>query len=311
MRIPSTQLSENLAAHLQRIAQRQHTVQSQLATGQRVASVDQDPLAAQQTMALREQSKTVQQYEDNAAVHKEFASATFSVLRSLQTISNRAQEIATSADGLSSPEELKTYAAEIGQLIKQAVQTANTRYQDAYIFSGTKSATPAFSIQTDANGNVLSVTFGGNTDVPESEIGPGQLISSRLPGANGTGSGERGVLSDSRSGADFFSHLIALHQQLLAGDAQAIENQTRGQLRADEENFLFHLANNGALQSRLDAAIAARGGEALAVSGELSRRADVDVAEVSIRLQQTQLSYQAALQSSALMLDLSLLNFLR
>lgn len=311
MRITSTHFADNLQLQLQRIMQRQSQVQNQMATGQRIVSPSDDPLAAQQAMALQAQSRTLEQYETNAHSQKELAAATFSVIRALQKISDRAQEIATSADGLKSPDELKLYAVEIGQLIKQAVQVANTKHGDTYLLSGTRSDAPAFSVVTDANGNITDVNFDGNTDVPEVEVGFGQLVSARVPGANSSGGGERGLLSDDRVGADFFGHLVTLHQQLMAGDSASIVAATRDQLLADEENLLFHIANNGAIQATLETAVNARRSETLALSGEVSRRADVDIAEASIEMQKTQLNYQAALQSAASMMDLSLLDFLR
>ena len=296
---------------LQRIAQKQVRVQEQLATGQRIVSADDDPLLAQQAMGLQEQSRTLAQYESNAQVQKEFAGATFSLMRSLQKISDRAQEIATSADGLKNEEELRIYATEIGQLLKQAVQVANGRHGENYLLSGTRSSVAPFTAVTDANGVVTAVNFAGNSDVAEVEIGFGQTVSARVPGANDSGSGERGLLSDSRTGADFFGHLIALQEQLLSGDTDAIAATTRGQLQGDEDNFLYHIAQNGALQSTLEAAAKARSGEQLALAGEVSRRADVDIAEASIEMQRTQLNYQAALQSAATMMNLTLLDFLR
>ena len=296
---------------LQRIAQKQVRVQEQLATGQRIVSADDDPLLAQQAMGLQEQSRTLAQYESNAQVQKEYAGATFSLMRSLQKISDRAQEIATSADGLKNEEELRIYATEIGQLLKQAVQVANGRHGENYLLSGTRSSVAPFTAVTDANGVVTAVNFAGNSDVAEVEIGFGQTVSARVPGANDSGSGERGLLSDSRTGADFFGHLIALQEQLLSGDTDAIAATTRGQLQGDEDNFLYHIAQNGALQSTLEAAAKARSGEQLALAGEVSRRADVDIAEASIEMQRTQLNYQAALQSAATMMNLTLLDFLR
>lgn len=311
MRITSSHFVDNLQLQLQRIMQRQAQVQNQMATGQRVVSPADDPLAAQQTMALQDQSRTLAQYETNAHSQKEIAAASFSVIRALQKISDRAQEIATSADGLKSPDELKLYAAEIGQLIKQAVQAANTKHGDTYLLSGTRSDAPGFSAVTDADGNITAVTFDGNSDVPEVEVGFGQLVSARVPGANSSGAGERGLLLEDRVGADFFGHLITLHQQLLNGDAAGIAATTRAQLGADEENLLFHIAHNGAIQATLETAINVRKSETLALSGEVSRRADVDIAEASIEMQKSQLNYQAALQSAASMMDLTLLDFLR
>ena len=73
------------------------------------------------------------------------------------------------------------------------------------------------------------------------------------PGVNNSGSGARGVISDSRYGADFFNHLISLQNDLQAGDATAVASKDQPALTNDENNIIYQAATNGAVQSRLDA----------------------------------------------------------
>ncbi|MGJ8868517.1 hypothetical protein, partial [Salmonella enterica] len=65
------------------------------------------------------------------------------------------------------------------------------------------------------------------------------------------------------------------------------------------------------LQSRLDATLDATKDEKLSLEGEISRRADIDLAQTIVRLNQNQTNYQAALQSAGSVLDLTLMDFLR
>jgi len=310
MRVTSNSYSENLITQLHTLARRQINLQNQIATGQRVQNASDDPFAAQQVLQFRDDAAANTQYQKNIQTHQEFAAATHGLMRNLQKVLDRSQEIATMVDDLDSEEDLQSFATEIDQLLKHAVQVSNAQHRGDYLLGGTRTDAAPFSVVTDATGKVTSVSFGGNANVPESEIGQGNLVSSRIPGENTTGGGVRGLVADTRSGADIFAHLIALRDQLQSGDVAAVAT-TRDQLRADEENLLFHIADNGALQSRLEASLNTAKDEKLSLESQISNRIDVDMPETIVRLNQEQTTYQAALQSAGSLLDLGLLPFLR
>jgi len=310
MRVTTTSYADNLISQIQALAKRQSSLQTQVATGQRIQTAEEDPLAMQQVLQLRDDSAASAQYANNIQTHQEYASITGDLLKSLTKILDRAQELAVSADGTDSPETLKTYGVEVEQLIKQALQIVNTQHRGEYLLGGTKTDAAPFTATTDSENNVTSVSFSGNTAVAQSQIAPGLLISSRIVGENSTGSGERGLIADSRFGADFFAHLINLQKQLSAGDLSSIA-QTRTDLKADEDNVFYHVGDNAALQSRLEASLSMTQDNKLNVEGEISRRADADLPSTIVRLNQSQTSYQATLQSAASILNLTLLDYLR
>jgi len=311
MRVTSNSVSESLISHLQTLSRRQVGLQGQIASGQRIAAPSDDPIAARQVLELRDHSASLAQYQDNIQIHQEFATASQGVMGSLQKILNRAGEIAVAVDDLDSNENLESYGTEIAELLKQAVQVANSQYRGEYLLGGTKADVPPFTTVNDSEGRVVAVSFEGNSAQAQSEIAPGMLVSSRVPGANSSGSGERGVITDSRNGADLFAHLITLQNQLFSGDAQGVKDSTRGQLQADEDNLLYHVANNGALQARLETTLSTNKTDAFNSESAISNRTDVDMADSLVRLNQEQTSYQAALQSAGSILNVSLLTYLR
>lgn len=311
MRVTSNNVTEGLIAQLQSLSKRQIGLQGQVASGQRVTDASDDPLAAGQVLGLRDDSASLLQYQKSIGVNQEFATATEGVTSSLQNILSRAQEIAVSVDGLESKKDMQSYAAEVGQLIKKALDDANTKQRGEYILAGTKTDTPPFAATTDASGKITDVTFQGNTTQTQNEIAPGVMVSARVPGANSTGSGERGLYADSRYGADIFAHLITLQSQLENGDSAGIASTTRAQLDSDEENVLYHVANNGALQAHLDSTLRTNKSDKLQVESSISDRADIDMAQTIVKLNQQQTNYQAALQSAGSILNLSLLSYLR
>jgi flagellar hook-associated protein 3 FlgL len=171
--------------------------------------------------------------------------------------------------------------------------------------------TAAFAVTTDSSGQVTGATYQGNTSLAQSEIALNVTVSAQALGANTSSSGPRGLITDSGSGADFLAHLISLRDHLQAGDTAAIAATDRAQLAADEDNILYHVTANGALQARLEATSNLASQHSLALAGQISVETDADMAQTLTQFSQTQTAYQAALQSGAAMMNLSLLDFLR
>jgi len=311
MRVTANTFPNSLLQQLNSLSQRQNKLQNQAATGQRVQLPEDDPVAMHRVLDLQAEGKAVNQYQRNIARLQEVATDSFTSIKALKTVSDRAREISISADGLKSQDELNIFANEVTQLIKRAVHTVNAKNQGDYLFSGTLSDQAAYVMTTDANGNVTGVTYQGNTTLAESEIASGVTLGPYTIGENNSGSGPRGLITDNRVGADFFNHLISLQNNLLAGNVAAIETTDRANLSQDEDNFLYHLGTNGAIQSRLETtnAIADQRTDTLEVL--VSKEADADLAETLVRLNQTQTAYQAALQSAGKILGSSLLDYLR
>lgn len=311
MRVTANTFPNSLLNQLTSLSQRQNKLQNQAATGQLVELPEDDPVAMRRVLDMQAEAKSVGQYQRNIDRHQELATASFNSIKALKNVSDRVREISISADGLKSQDELNLYAKEVTELIKTAVQAANTKNRGDYIFSGTLSDQAPFELTEDANGNVTSVTYNGNTSLAESEIASGVILSAQSIGENTSGSGPRGLITDNRVGADFFNHLIALQDNLLAGDITTIESTDRVNLGRDEDNFLYHIGTNGAIQSRLEATdtIATNRTDTLEVL--VSNEVDADLAQTLVRLNQTQTAYSAALQSAGKILGSSLLDYLR
>ena len=119
------------------------------------------------------------------------------------------------------------------------------------------------------------------------------------------------MITDDRVGADFFNHLISLQNHLLAGDTNAISSTDAPALQNDENNIIYQISNNGAVQTRLDAAASSASDRSLSLEGSISKVADADLTQTMVQLSQTQNAYQAALQSGAMVMRTSLLDYLQ
>jgi flagellar hook-associated protein 3 FlgL len=314
MRVTANAFNDSLVNQLNVLTARQYKLQNQVSTGLRFSAPSDDPAAMADTLNLQAGKSAQTQYSANIASLQTRATSIYNVLQSLQTISSRVGELATLAsDNTKSQSDLNNYAGEVQQLIQQAAQLANTK--DAatgqYLFGGTASGAAPFTVAADANGNVTGVTYQGNASVNKVEIAAGVTVSVDVPGANTSGSGPRGLFTDGPSGADFFSHLVSFQNNLTSGNTAAIATTDTANLLKDEDNLLYQVSSNGVTQSRLAAAATIASNNSQSLDTMISNASSVDVVQTVVQLNQAQTAYQAALQSGAKIMQLSLLNYIQ
>jgi len=310
MRVTGNYFSQAFVNQVNSLSGRQQRLQNEISTGQRISAPEDDPAAVQRTLDLQANQKAVTQYGNNIATLQTRVTSSFNAITAVKTVSDRAGEIATLADGTRSPDDLKTYATEVTQMIKQAVQSMNGKDGDSYLFGGTQTNQPPFVMTTDADGNVTGVTYQGNSSVADKEIASGVTVTADVPGANTSGTGAHGVITDSRTGADFFNHLISLQNHLLAGDSSAVQTTDAPALRSDENNLISQISNNGGVQTQLETAQTSNTKNSTDLTQMVSTQADADITDTIVQLNQAQYAYQAALQSGAGIMQKSLLDYL-
>ena len=296
--------TDNLISQMNQLQNQQNQLQNQVTTGLKVSLPEDDPATMNQVLTLQSQAASNTQYQSNITELQSAATTSADAMNSLQTITEQAGEIATeAAGGVTSSSQLSTYATQVGSLIQEALQAANTKDANGnYIFGGTINNQPPFSAATDSNGDVTAVAYNGNTDVSDSQIGPGQTASAQVPGANTTGTGPAGLLADSRSGADLFSHLISLQQNLISGSTTAISSTDSPNLTTDENNIVSNIASNGVLQSTLETANTAATQLGTNITTQTSNLTSVDLTTAMTQLDQVQTAYQATMESGSMIM---------
>jgi len=313
MRVATNAYTDSMLNQFNNLASRQYTLQNQASTGLSVQAPSDNPLAMQSTLGYLADNATQQQYSTTISTLQSRATSIDSVLQSLQTISSRAGEIATSAGDVTNGQSgLNNYADEVNQLINQVVSAANTKDPSTgqYLFGGTASSTAPFTTTTDANGDVTAVTYNGNSSVNQSQIGTNLTTSVDIPGANSGTGGARGLITDQQSGADFINHLITLRNDLQADNTTAISSTDAGNLQKDENNISYQVANNGVQQNQLTAAATFATNSTQSLNQMISNTSGADLINTMTELNQAQTAYQAALESGSKIMSLSLLNYM-
>ena len=312
MRVATSTFPDNFLYQTNLLQAQQNQLQQEATTGLKLSLPEDDPSAMAQVLNLQSDASANQQYQSNITDLTNQGNTVSSALTSLQAIVSKAGEITTSADGLTTPIALNSYATQVGELIQQALQLGNSKDSEGnYIFGGTKTGGPPFTATTDSSGNVTGVTYNGNTSVNQVEIGSGVTVTADVPGANTTGSGAAGLFTDSRSGADLFNHLISLQQDLTSGNTAAIAATDAPNITDDQNNVVSQVSANGVLLARLQATTTTETQQYNDLTTQISGKTDADLATTLTRLQQTQTAFQAALQTSVQVMNLSILDFLQ
>jgi flagellar hook-associated protein 3 FlgL len=297
MRVTSSTFPQNLIVNLQGLAGQMANLQEQTATGQRITRPEDDPVAVARVMDLRESKSLLAQYEKNANRAANINNTAIAGVRNQIDLSDRAGEIAVLGKDLLGQDAANAYAAELNQMIEQAVQNANTKYAGEAIFGGTVGADDPFVPTRDSQGRIIAITNTGMLEGATFQISEGTELS---PFPTGEENDEFAI---------FIDRLITLRNAFETGSDAAVRTAGR-HLGRSEDDLLIMLSGLGAIQMRIEVESARNSTMYSDLDTEISRQVDVDLAESLVELGRVETAYQAALQSSARIMNLSLFDYL-
>jgi flagellar hook-associated protein 3 FlgL len=313
MRVSTDSFVNSMISQTNALSAQLDNLENEVTTGLSVQAPSDNPDAMVTTLNDLASQSAEQQYSSNITTLQSQANSVYGVLQSLQSIVSQAQSIVTEAgSGTATQTTLNDYAGQITALIQQAAQLVNSQDPETgqYLFGGTDSGQQPFTVTTNSSGDVTGVAYNGNSTVDSSEIGPGITVSVGVPGVNNSGSGTQGLITDSRTGADLFNHLISLQNDLLAGDTSAISGTDATNLQDDENNMTYQVASNGNVQTRLSTASSFASNQITSLNQGVSNASSTDVVQAMTQLNQVQESYEAALEVTSRVMEVSLVDFL-
>ena len=314
MRIATDAYTNTMLAQFSSLAGQTRQLQNEVSTGLSIQQPSDNPTTMENTLNDLSNVAQQQQYSSNITTLQSQATQVYSALQSLQTIVSQAGTIATEAGSpTASTSQLSNYSNQVQQLIQQAVQVLNTKDPSTgqYLFGGNQSSTAPFQTTTDSSGNITGVSYTGDSSENSVDVAPGISVSVGVPGENSAGTGAFGLVTDSRTGADLFNHLLSLQNDLSSGNTSAVSSTDIPNIQKDEDNMTYQVANNGNVQTRLTTAASFVSSQTTNLDSKVSNEAGADMVQVMTQLSQSQTAYQAALQSSSMIMQLSILDFIQ
>jgi flagellar hook-associated protein 3 FlgL len=297
MRIATLTVSNTALSQIEDLTQNLSNVQTQVSTGQRVSKPEDDPSAVGQIIDLQVEQQQLAEYQQNATKALQTSQASSSALTNIKSLSDRATQIASLGSSTESDSAAAAYATETNQLIEQAVQSANTTLSGDYLFGANAVNTAPFQVTRDASGNISNVTYVGSANTASVPISSSTTVSPSTDATTNHGL------------ADFINNLVSLRDALTSNDTSAAATASTN-LDTTENTIINAISEAGAVQSRIQINQSQMTSQATNLQQFVSNDRDVDMSQAMVELSQTQVAYQAALQSTTTIMSKSLLDYL-
>ena len=290
MRVPNSVITSNVTFGLGRLTSAMDRANLTIASQKQILSMADDPSALLQIMNLRSDMSYVDQLNRNIAMGRTWLTASESALTSVQDLITEANLLAVQmgSDNVGSGER-QAAAEAIQGFLETAVSLGNSTVGDRYIFAGSQTDSPAFTLAGTA------VAYEGDSTAFAVRISKESFV---------TVGGDGGAVF-----GDLFTTLADLKTALENNDGQAIRDQMTN-LDSAYDRIDGNISRIGGRGVRLDARENILADVQLADTERLSSLEDVDYAEAAVELAAVETAYQAALSAASKVLNISLVDYL-
>lgn len=336
LRVTVGSSSQAALVGLQENAARLQKLQSQLSSGKQITAPSDNPSGTVQALQLRGEVARNTQYGTNASDAIAFMSTADSTYTQVQNLVQQARTLVVQGlnTGTSDPTSNTALAQQIDALKSSLVSLSNTTYNGQPIFGGTASGTQAYQVVgvVDGGGNPVlnpvtgqqeqTVNYVGDTGSVQRQVGPSTTVTVNQVGSAVFGTASADPTHPSATNTpDLFQLLTNISNALrgdpgappLAGDASGTPPvpSALSQLDAAISNVSTAQATEGATYKQVQNAQTVQASTNTTLKTQLSNVQDIDLASMAVQVSTAQVTYQAALQTTAGIQQMSLLNFLQ
>jgi len=279
-----TKMSDSLA--------KLYELQKKASTGKKYLNASDDPSNAANVFTLKSTLQVSQVYETTTLNSNDWMEASDFAMQHASDLAQKA--ISGTMKGLSDtlgPEGRKAIAAEIDGMLKEAIDIANTKHLDRYIFSGfTTNIVPFTTTQTDPTdpNKITVITY--KNGLPQTfqpirrDVGPGETITVNIDGRS---TFER-----------LLQTFINVRDALNANDTGALRTEATN-LNAALNDVTLATTINGSRMRTLEAALDRITKSNTEIKSLLSQKEEVNMAEVSALLKNQENIYQTVVTISS------------
>lgn len=274
----------NLTAAVDQSASEEAKLASELSSGLRVASLQDDPVAVAQAALLGTSISKDDTFVQTASTQSSRLQVADSTLG--EVVSQVTSAISTAVSGNNgtlNANDIASVAQKLSGIRDQVLSLANTSYQGQYLFGGSQGATPPFTLDTATNPATANYT--GDNNIQYVESPNGQKFQVNLTGSSVFGAAGTGVLG-------------ALNQLISDFSAGA----ATGTITADTSALTTSLGQLSSQRSTLDSSLSRLQSTSTYVQTEESQLkvaqsslVSADPAAVATQLSQAETQHQALL----------------
>jgi flagellar hook-associated protein 3 FlgL len=292
MRVTDRSAAYGSLAGLQSAASRLSTLQAQMSSGRQITTPSDNPAGTVRAMQLRGEAKRYSQYQASASDAIGWLSTADSAYTRAVSLVQNARTLVVQGlnTGAESPGSMAAIADQVDAIRTALIKVANTTYNGRPVFGGTTTATTAY----DSSG-----TYIGDSGAVSRTVGDSVTVQINQTGPQAFGSGA----------TDLFALLSGISTNLrtnpggLSADLTALDGALTTISSAQ--------AGEGAAYRQVQTAQGMATDVSTSIASQLSDIQDIDLAEIAVQVSSANVTYQAALQTTANVRQLSLLNFLK
>jgi flagellar hook-associated protein 3 FlgL len=271
-----------------------------ISSGNKMTSPSDDPYSWARSMDVKHGLQEYDSVLQNVSFATGWNNTTDSALNQLNNLVSQARQAAISATSPTGTAQTNALTSQIDGIIKQAVNIMNSQYGNQYVFGGSATGTPPYSI--DSSGNV---TYNGDSNAVNIRTQRGNGTPTAI---NVTGTAVTSYPSGG-SPTDLFTELNGLKQAIASGN-QANTTSKLTTLQDAMDNISNQSSLTGNRLANFSTQTSAINSLKTNDQSTLSDLSDTDLTSAVVKLQQQQTAYQAAAKATGLMGSLSLANLL-
>lgn len=267
-----------------------------LSTGRQINTPADNPVGAAAALELQDHQAQTDSFNTTATDTLGWLQTTDTGLSTINDTLIQVRSLAVQGgDAALTQDQRQAMAANVSQLLQTAVQAANATYDGRYVLSGYKTSTAPFAITT--TGGITSVTYQGDGNAIQREVGPGQMMQINTPGSTAL--------------PQVFAAIAQLQNDLQSGNTAAISGADLQALDDAHDGLLVAQAGVGANINHIQSVQNTIQTTQLNLSNQYSQLVDANMATAATNFSERQATYQAALNAAAKVIQPTLLDFLK
>jgi flagellar hook-associated protein 3 FlgL len=330
MRVTNKMLSHSFLSDMRTNLGNLQTLQQQMTSGKEIRKPSDDPAKVARAMQLHTDINSNKQYKENISDTLNWLDTTDTALGQAGNVLQKVRELLVSAGNAAyGSSERKSIKDEVNQRIDEFAQIMNTSFDGKYIFGGTRGTEKPMSTQLNIDSNtelIYSISDSGEiTKIGQSltvEISPGVMMDYNVPASD---------LMEFKNEKEEDSNIMELFKAIVNhldekpntstdvkyNDAAGTDPKTA--LTGKDLQGITDVINNilkkraevGAKQNRMESALEKNEDETFNMTSILSRTEDIDITQKTMEYATLQTVYMASLQTSARVLQPTLMDYLR
>lgn len=288
MRVTNQMTANNITAQLFRQTEQMAKTQEQIITEKKINRPSDDPAGISSVLGYRKSIASLEQYAENISDAKLHIDTVDDVLDMVMDMLGEAKEIAYDT----TPDMRSEMAEDVAVIRDQILQMANYQINGKYLFSGDTTDTQPYDSTT--------WLYNGDTGTKDTIIGENMQASVTADGSSIFGP----------DGNNVFDILNDLENALNLDDPTAIEAQI-SRLDDSIDTIKTVRTRNAGVYKRLEATENHYDYFKVNMEEMLSNTEDADVTEAIINFLAQKTTYESTLSTSSMILQKSLIDFLR